>query len=122
MSSNLVPIAQVEKLRRQQKALASFGTFAFRQTSLQPVLDEAVRVCARCLDVPFSKECQYRQLEDDLLVVAGSGWQNGVVGYAISIADETSPQGRAFKTGFPQFCPNIAVADTYAPPPFYQNH
>jgi two-component sensor histidine kinase len=44
------------------------------------------------------------------------------VGVAISGADERSPQGRAFKTGEPQFCPDLAEADGYDPPPFYREH
>jgi GAF domain-containing protein len=113
---------KVHKLLRQQKALAAFGTFAFGETRLQPVLDEAARVCAECLDVSFSKICQYRPLQGDLLVVAGQGWRDGVVGFAISVADESSPQGRAFKTGKPQICANIDEANTYALPLFYRNH
>jgi two-component sensor histidine kinase len=74
------------------------------------------------LDVPFSKICRYRSTENDLLVVAGHGWKEGVVGYAISVANQTSPQGLAFETGKPQFCPNIAETNTYRLPAFYQDH
>jgi two-component sensor histidine kinase len=55
-------------------------------------------------------------------VVAGHGWKAGVVGFAISVADETSPQGRAFTTGEPQLCPNIDAANTYSLPSFYPDH
>jgi two-component sensor histidine kinase len=44
------------------------------------------------------------------------------VGYAISVADESSPQGRAFVTGEPQTCPNIAGTNTYILPAFYAAH
>jgi len=36
----------VEKLLRQQAALAAFGSFAFRETDLLKILTEAARVCA----------------------------------------------------------------------------
>jgi len=114
-------LKRVHGLLRQQKALAAFGTFAFRQTTLQPVLDEAARVCAAGLGVRFSKICEYRPSERDLLIVAGCGWKEGVVGVELSVADETSPQGRAFKTGEPQICPNLASA-TYTLPAFYLDH
>ncbi len=58
----------------------------------------------------------------NLLVVAGHGWKDGVVGYAISVADESSPQGRAFTTGKPQLCANIEATDTYFLPTFYPEH
>jgi two-component sensor histidine kinase len=44
------------------------------------------------------------------------------VGYAISMADHSSPQGLAFETGEPQLCPNIAQANTYKLPAFYSEH
>lgn len=94
MARSFSDTEQIEKLLRREKALALFGTFAFREANLQAVLEQAARVCAECLDVPFSKICRYRSAENDLLVVAGQGWKDGVVGYAISVADQTSPQGR----------------------------
>jgi two-component sensor histidine kinase len=122
MSPDLSATNQIKELLRREKALATFGTFAFRQTRLEAVLDEAAKVCAECLDVPFSKICMYRSSEQDLLVVAGHGWQDGVVVYAISGADHSSPQGLAFETGEPQICPNIAVSNTYTLPAFYTDH
>jgi two-component sensor histidine kinase len=122
MSTKFSATAQVQRLLRREKALGEFGTFAFRETHLPAVLDEAARVCAECLDVPFSKICRYQEESNDLRVVAGHGWKSGVVGYAISIADETSPQGRAFVTGKPQFCANIDESNRYALPSFYVEH
>jgi two-component sensor histidine kinase len=122
MPDKTYPAEQVEKLLRREKALATFGTFAFREPNLQAVLEEAARVCAECLAVPFSKICRYQAEQNDLLVVAGYGWKAGVVGFAISVADETSPQGRAFTTGKPQLCPNIDAANTYNLPAFYLDH
>jgi hypothetical protein len=50
--------AKVRKLLRQQAAVASFGSFALRQSDLLKVLTEAARVCADGLSVPFSKVCR----------------------------------------------------------------
>jgi hypothetical protein len=58
----ILPAAErVERLLRREKALAVFGTFAFRETDLQPILEEAARVCAHSFDVPFSKICRFQQ-------------------------------------------------------------
>ena len=113
---------KITKLLHREKALANFGTFAFREANLQVVLDEAARVCTECLNVPFSKICRFQPEQNDLLVVAGHGWKPGVVGFAISVANETSPQGRAFTTGDPQVCANIDEANTYSLPAFYPEH
>ena len=117
MSDRPSDVAALEAVYRREKALADFGTFAFRETELQPILDEAARVCAASLGVTFSKICKFQPSQNDLLVVAGHGWEPGVVGFAISVADETSPQGRAFTTGAPQLCPDIGAANLTTCPP-----
>ena len=114
--------ARVRKLLRQQEAIASFGSFALRESNLLKVLTEAARVCADGLDVHFSKVCRYREAENDLLIEAGFGWKAGVVGHIVSRADESSPQGRAFITGEPSVCDDLSKDDRFVLPPFYAEH
>ena len=112
----------VEKLRRQQAALAKFGRFAFNETDLLTILTEAARICAASLDVPFCKVCRYRFPENDLLIEAGWGWNLGVVGRVVSQADETSPQGRAYVTGEPVIIRDLRDGNNLALPDFYPEH
>jgi two-component sensor histidine kinase len=112
----------VEKLLRQQAALAAFGTFAFGEMDLQKILMEAARICAASLGVPFCKICRYRPIENDLLIEAGCGWDAGVVGRVISQANESSPQGRAYITGKPVIIRNIQEANDLSLPAFYPQH
>jgi signal transduction histidine kinase/CheY-like chemotaxis protein len=114
--------AQVQKLLRQQAAIARFGSFALRERDLMNILTEAARVCAEGLSVPFSKVCQYRPEQKDLLIVAGHGWQDGVVGDVVSRADMSSPQGRAFTTGKPSIIDDLQKEAGFDPPPFYAAH
>jgi two-component sensor histidine kinase len=114
--------AEVRRLLRQQAAIAGFGSFALRQSDLMKVLTEAARVCAEGLTVPFCKVCRYRPEEDDLLIEAGYGWQDGVIGHVVSRADATSPQGRAFVTGLPSICNDLRKDNDYKLPPFYAAH
>jgi len=114
--------AKVQKLLRQQAAIAQFGSFALRQRDLSKILAEAVRVCADGLNAPFSKVCQYRAKQNDLLIVAGYGWQDGVVGDVVSRADLSSPQGRAFTTGQPSICDDLQTGTYSDLPPFYAAH
>jgi signal transduction histidine kinase/CheY-like chemotaxis protein len=114
--------AQVQKLLRQQAAIARFGSFALRQRDLMKILTEAVRVCAEGLSAPFSKVCQYRAEQNDLLIVAGHGWQDGVIGHVVSRADISSPQGLAFTTGKPQIIDDVQKVGAFDLPPFYAAH
>ncbi|MBF0305805.1 MAG: GAF domain-containing protein [Alphaproteobacteria bacterium] len=115
-------LRDVEKLLRQQSALANFGTFAYRESNLLTIMTEAARVCAQSLGVPFCKVCRYRPETDDLLVEAGVGWNPDVVGQVISKADVSSPQGRAFVTGKPVICEVLADEVGLRLPSFYADH
>ena len=112
----------IAKLSRQQAALADFGSFAFRETALALILNEAARICAQCLDVPFAKICRHRAEHGDLLIEAGYGWHAGVVGNVVSQANESSTQGRAFITGESVILEDVSKNHSYALPPFYAEH
>ncbi len=112
----------IERLLRQQAALANFGSFAFNEPDLQKILTEAARICAESLHAPFSKICRYRPEQDDLLVVAGFGWEPGVVGCVVSQADESSTQGRAYVRGEPVILEDINKNNSYNLPAFYAQH
>ena len=113
---------KVHTLRRQQAAIAAFGSFALREGDLAKILTEAARICASGLGAHFGKVCRYRQEENDLLVEAGYGWQTGVVGHVVSRADESSPQGRAFITGNPAICEDLTKDSGFELPAFYAAH
>jgi two-component sensor histidine kinase len=112
----------VARLLRQQASLAAFGSFAFRETDLLAILNEAARLCAEGLDVGHAKVCRYRPAENDMLVVAGFGWHEGIVGQVVSRADESSPQGRAFVTGEPVICHDVEGNNSFVLPAFYREH
>jgi hypothetical protein len=65
-------------------------------------LTEAARVCADGLSVKFCKVCQYRPDEEDLLIVAGYGWNAELAPTAMitpflaARGRLTSPSGIAF--------------------------
>lgn len=112
----------IEKLRRQQKAIADFGSLALHEKDLIFLLNEAARVCALGLGTRYAKICRYRPIENDLLIEIGYGWHSGVIGHVISKADESSPQGRAFTTGNPAICEDIRKDTGFTLPSFYNDH
>ena len=112
----------IRRLLRQQGALAEFGSYALGERDLGKILTEGARVCAAGLGVPFCKVCRFRPVENDLLVEAGVGWHEGVIGNVVSRADESSPQGRAFITGKPVICSNVNTDLSFVLPTFYAEH
>ena len=69
---------------RQQEILAELGVIALRSASLDALLDEAARLTAAGLEAEFCKVMQYLPDENQLLVRAGVGWGEGVLGRARS--------------------------------------
>lgn len=64
----------------QQQAVARFGRFALEDNDLQAVMDEAVTIARDELDVPLTKILQFSDSAEDLVLRAGCGWREGLVG------------------------------------------
>jgi signal transduction histidine kinase/CheY-like chemotaxis protein len=114
--------AKIQKLLRQQTAVARFGSFALRELDLSSILAEAVRVCAESLGVRFSQVCRYRAENNDLVVAAACGWQDQASGHVMSRADMRSPQWHAFTSGEPSVCVDLQKGASHDLPASYAAH
>lgn len=107
---------------RQQGLFADFGLFALRANSLEKTLQKGTEVAAEALGVELCKFLRYRSRQDDLLVVAGVGWRDGVVGSATLRADLGSPSGYAFKTNRPTLSNDLQGESRFRTPALLQEH
>ncbi len=89
----------LEQRIRQQEILAELGVMALQGPTLDNLLAETARLTAEALRVQFCKILRHMPEENRLLVVAGVGWDKGVVGVATIGADLASPAGFALQTG-----------------------
>ena len=80
---------------RQQEILAELGVLALKGTPFPELLDHTAQVTAEGLRADFSKVLEYLPAEGCLVVRAGVGWPQGVVGVATVGADLASPAGFA---------------------------
>ena len=85
----------------------------------QEFLNEAARICAASLNVPFCKILRYRSEKNDLLIEAGCGWDSNIIGRVVLPADASTPQGRAYITGKPVI---INATNDLSLPAFYGQH
>lgn len=99
----------IAKLRRHLRILVDLARLA-RAAVTDRFLDEAVVQVARATEVDHVKVLCYRPKKADLLIVAGVGWKEGVVGSTTFPIDLRSVGGRAFQTGEP-----VVVEDTADP-------
>jgi two-component sensor histidine kinase len=107
---------------RQQQLAADFGLFAFKTRDIPGLLQEATRVCAEGLQAKFCKALEHLPAEGKFVVVAGVGWNPGVVGHARVGADIESPTGYAFQTGEPVISNQLSKDDRFRTPQLLVEH
>jgi two-component sensor histidine kinase len=112
----------LDKLRRHVRILVDIGRLAGQKADLNGFLDQAVVQVARAVEIHHVKVLQYRPRTSDLLLVAGVGWKEGVVGTATLSADLRSPPGRAFQTAEPVSIKDLAEQKEYAHSDFLKEH
>lgn len=97
--SNAEVTTRALRLRiRQQEILAELGVLALGRTSLAELLNQTARLTAEGMEVEFCKVLEYLPAQSRLLVRAGVGWNEGIVGVATVGADLESPSGFALHT------------------------
>jgi two-component sensor histidine kinase len=119
-------MAEEDQLQRnllQQRAeLADFGRRAAEGADLDQLLRDAAEEAARSLEVRFVKVLEYLPDEKSLLVRAGVGWGEGVVGQARIGADIASPAGYALQTGQPVIANDLDKEERFRIPDLLRDH
>ena len=70
--------AELETRARQQAVVAHLGQQALAQTNLEALLEEAVIITARTLDVEYSRALELLPHKTELRLKAGFGWQEDI--------------------------------------------
>jgi two-component sensor histidine kinase len=104
------------------RILVDVGRLAGEANELASFLHEAVLQVARAVEIDHVKVLQYRRRTADLLVVAGLGWADAVVGSAVLSTDMRSAPGRAFQTGEPVTIKNMYEQNEYVPSDLLKQH
>lgn len=106
----------------QQAALSNFGMEALKSSAVSDLLDHAAKTAALGMRANLSKILEYRKAENDLLIRAGVGWRDGVVGVVTFGADLESPAGYAFHTGSPVISNHLEGEDQFRTPKLMIEH
>jgi two-component sensor histidine kinase len=107
---------------RQQELLAELGVLALQGTSFMEMLNHTARVTAEGLGAEYCKVMEYIPTEKRLLVRAGVGWDEGVVGHATVGADLDSPAGYALRTGKPVISNHLENEQRFRTPELLMEH
>src|SRR5579863_8841780 len=107
---------------RQQELLAELGVLALQRTSFSDMLNHTARVTAEGLGAEYCKVLEYIPAENRLLVCAGVGWEDGIVGSASVGADLASPAGYALRTGKPVISNHLQNEHRFRTPELLSEH
>jgi two-component sensor histidine kinase len=111
----------VSRLAKRSEILAHFGAAALRHMPLPQLLALAVECTERGVDARRVKILE-AQPDGTLLVVAGVGWREGVVGHARLPGTMDSPPGRALLTGKPVDIEDLRQQSEYAVSDLLREH
>ena len=106
----------------QQKMLAELGVLALQGTKFIDLLNHTARLTAEGLGAEYCKVLEYIPAENRLLVRAGIGWDEGVVGSASVGADLASPAGYALRTGKPVISNHLENEQRFRTPELLVEH
>lgn len=109
-------------MRAQRQAIVGFGRMALQSSDLGSILHEACRLTSEAFGTDLAK---IMELQDDgasLLVVAGVGWRDGIVGHERVPTLERSSEGYALRTGGPTISEDIGEEERFDYAAFLKNH
>ena len=107
---------------RQQEILAELGVLALQGRPLLELLNETARLTADGMEAEFCKILQYLPAQNRLLVRAGVGWHEGIIGVASVGADLESPSGFALRTGKPVISNHLENEQRFRTPELLVEH
>lgn len=114
--------ADLQRRGRQQAAVAQLGRRALEDGHVQSLLDDAVTVVCRTLEVEYAMVDELLPGGERLLLRAGVGWREGVVGTATEAAGRGSPAGHALLFGQPVIVDDMAGETRFQVPPVLLEH
>jgi two-component sensor histidine kinase len=98
------------------------GVAALQRKPFLELLNETVRLTAEGMNAEFCKVLEFIPADNRLLVRAGVGWHEGIVGRATIGADLESPSGFALRTGKPVISNHLENEQRFRTPELLVEH
>lgn len=115
-------LASIQLRARQQAAITYLGQQALAGIELPVLMDKAVALVANTLNVEYCKLLELLPGGNALLLRAGSGWQKGLVGYAMVSASPKSQAGYTLRVGKAVVVQDLRLETRFSGTPLLHNH
>ena len=107
---------------RQQEALAQLGERALVEPDLERLLNDAVSTVALTLSVDFVKILELLPGDSELLLRAGFGWKNGLVGTILTQAGPNTLARFTLDSAKPVVITDFATESRFAVEAYLKDH
>ena len=123
---DITPLRKVEdqvlRFSQQQKVMVEFAQLALQERDVQKVMDECVRLLNRTLPIEMAKVLELCPGEEFLLLRAGIGWKEGLVGRAVVNADHNSQAGYTLICDKPVIVKDLSRESRFSGPSLLIDH
>jgi len=106
----------------QQVGIAKLGLSALSETDVSVVMDDAVKLINKTLNMEFCKVLKILPDEETLLLIAGTGWKEGHVGHTILYAGGDSQAGYSLLSNNPVIMKDLGSETRFIPAPLLRDH
>src|SRR5919107_2067750 len=113
---------EIERRTHQQAVVAELGLRALANDDLQDLMDETATLVAQTLGVEYAKVVELLPGGQELLMRAGVGWKEGLVGEARESAGEGSEAGYTLHSDEPVIMENLSTEERFAMTPLLAEH
>jgi PAS domain S-box-containing protein len=113
---------ELERRARQQAVIARLGVKALEGEDLQSLMDQAVTLVCRTLEVDYAEVDELLPGGEELLMSAGAGWREGIVGSQRMPARRGSEAGYTLLTGEPVIVDDMTAETRFEVPPVVRDH
>lgn len=107
---------------KQQEGIQQLSSYALGPVTLPDVLRRTVETAANIFDVPFTKVLQFVDSADQLQLVAGVGWNPGLVGTAAVGVDHESQAGFTLMSSDPVVVWDLETETRFSGPALLREH
>lgn len=107
---------------RQQSALAEIGSLALTEPSFKAVLQRTTELLGAAVCCSMAKVLQLSDHADHLILRAGVGWRDGLVGKATVGIDQDSQAGYTLLAGTPIIVSDLETENRFSGPALLREH
>ncbi|UII25785.1 PAS domain-containing protein [Fulvivirga maritima] len=113
---------RAETREKQQQVVAKLGMQALQGKDPYELMHQAIRQVAHVLDADFSKILKYQPEKNNLLLIAGTGWQEEIIGKETVPDDYNSQAGYTLLSKEPVIVKNLSEEKRFHGPDLLINN